>query len=121
MSQQAAILAEMQQLIMNILKTGSASPQEGDRLDELEALMMQQKCYEPVKNEKCSYLGEEIANLFFDEMFSEAIEKMHKSKITPEDFFAFAEYHYEDEDEIEMFTSSFIEDVKKNYMLKDGN
>lgn len=121
MSEQAKILAEMQQLIMNILKDGSATVAEGDRLDELEDLMMQQKCYEAVKNEDSNYLGEEIANLFFNEKLTEAIDKMYMSKITPEDFFAFAEYHYEDEEDTEMFTSSFIEDVTKNYRLKDGN
>jgi hypothetical protein len=121
MSEQAKILAEMQSLIMDILKSGAATPAQGDRLDALEELMLQQKCYEAVKNTECSYLGEEIANLFFNEMFTEAIEKMYVSKITPEDFFAFAEYHYEDEEDTEMFTSSFVEDVKKSYKLKDGN
>jgi acetyl/propionyl-CoA carboxylase alpha subunit len=69
MSEQAKILAEMQGLIMNILKTGTASQEEGDRLDELEALMMDQKCYRPLQKAGCNYLGEEIANLFFDGFF----------------------------------------------------
>ena len=121
MSEQAKILAQMQELIMDILKSGAATPEQGNRLDALEEQMLQQKCYEPAENREFSYLGEEIANLFFNEMFAEAVEKMFVSKISPEDFFAFAEYHYEDEEDTEMFTDSFIADVAKSYSLKDGN
>ncbi len=45
MSEQAKILAEINQIIMNILKTGSASVEEADKIDELEASLHQQKCF----------------------------------------------------------------------------
>ena len=118
MSEQSKILAEMQQLVMNILKNGSASVAEGDRLDELEELMLNQKCYKKIEHEEHSYLGEEIGGLFFDDLYMEAIDKMFEYEIVPEEFFEFAEYHYEDEDLIEMFTNSFIADVNKVYQSK---
>ncbi|MDF1874561.1 hypothetical protein JHD48_02305 [Sulfurimonas sp. SAG-AH-194-I05] len=122
MSEQAKILQEMQNLIMNILKTGIASMEEADKMDELEDLLHQQKCYIEVSNEKNSYLGEEIACLFFDDKSNEAIDKMIESEITPEDLFGFVHYHYDDEHVDEnlttMFTRSFIENTKKVYNRK---
>lgn len=118
MSEQSKILEEMHELVMNILKTGVASEAEGDRLDELEELMLEQKCYQESASGKYPYLGEEIGALFFSNSNTEAIDKMYKYEITPEDFFGFAEYHYEDEPLVEMFTGPFIADVSKVYQSK---
>ena len=63
-----------------------------------------------------------IASLFFDEHYKAAIDKLYEYKITPEDFFGFVDYHYdddhEDEDLTEMFTDDFIDKVTKDYLLK---
>ena len=118
MSEQARILAELQSVIMGILKTGSASEAEGRRIDELQELLYEQKCFKEIDHPEYSNKGEEIAGLFFNDSYAKAIEKMHEYEITPDDFFGFVEYHYdEDEDDaIEMFTDSFIADVKKSYI-----
>jgi hypothetical protein len=120
MSEQARILAEMQALVMSILKSGSATAEEGERLDELEAMMLQQKCYKEIEHPEHDYQGEEIATLFFNDSYIEAIDKMCECEITPDDFFGFVEYHYDEdeEDAIEMFTDVFIADVKKAYESK---
>jgi hypothetical protein len=118
MSEQSKILAEMQQLVMNILKTGSATVEDGQRLDELEELMLKQKCYKETENSDYSYIGEEIASLFFINSYNEAVNKMYENGITPEDFFGFAQYHYEDEPSVDMFTNSFMADVVKAYEEK---
>ena len=118
MSEQAKILAEMQEIIMNILKNGSASVEEGNRIDELEALMLKQKCYKESDHAEHDYQGEEIASLFFSDSYTEAIDKMCECEITPDDFFGFIEYHDEDEEFTEMFTDAFIADVTKAYQSK---
>ena len=118
MSEQAKILAEMQEIIMTILKNGSASVEEGNRIDELEALLHKQKCYKEIDHVEHDYQGEEIAGLFFSDSYTEAIDKMCEYEITPDDFFGFIEYHDEDEDFTEMFTDVFIADVTKAYQSK---
>ena len=120
MSEQAQIIAEMQTLVMNILKTGSATEAEGHKLDELEAQMLKQKCYKEIDHTELSYQGEEIATLFFNDDYTQAIDKMLQCEITPEDFFGFVGYHYDEDeiDAIEMFTSEFIADVNKTYQSK---
>ena len=118
MSEQSKILAEMQELVMDILKTGIASEAQGDKLDELEELMLEQKCYQESSHADYDYLGEEIAALLFNNSNREAIEKMYEYEITPEDFFGFAEYHFEDEPLVNMFTNTFIGEVDKAYRLK---
>jgi hypothetical protein len=118
MSEQAKILAELQQIIMTILKNGSASEAEGQRIDELEALLHEQKCYQEIDHEAYEYLGEEIAGLFASDRSMEAIEKMCECDITPEDFFGFIAYHDEDEEYIDLFTDAFIAEVKKVYESK---
>lgn len=115
MSEQAKILAEMQEIIMAILKNGSASVAEGQRIDELEALLHEQKCYKEIDHEEYEYQGEEIAGLFLNDRYMEAIDKMCACQITPEDFFGFIKYHDEDEEFTEMFTDIFIADVTKAY------
>jgi len=120
MSEQARILAEMQALVMGILQSGSATVEQGERLDELEAMMLQQKCYKAIDHPEHDYQGEEIATLFFNDSYMEAIDRMCEYEITPDDFFGFVEYHYDEdeEDAIEMFTDLFITDVNKVYASK---
>ena len=122
MSEQARILSEINKIIMNILKTGSASVEEADKIDELEALLHQQKCFKEIENSAYANQGEEIATLFFNEHYVEAIDKMCKCEISPDDFFAFADYHYdddhEDEDLVEMFTNVFIAGANEAYESK---
>lgn len=118
MSEQTEILTQMQQLVMQILKTGTATEEQGALLDELEEKMLEQKCYEETEHSEHSYKGEEIAGLFFDKKFSEAVDKMHEYAITPEDFFGFVNYHYEDEPMIDMFTASFVADVEEAFRSK---
>lgn len=118
MSEQAKILAEMQEIIMTILKNGAASEAEGHRIDELESLLHEQKCYKEIDHAEYEYQGEEIAGLFFTDHYMEAIDKMCECEITPDDFFGFIEYHDEDEEFSEMFTDVFIADVTKAYQSK---
>jgi len=118
MSEQSKILEEMQQLVMQILKTGTATEEEGDRLDELEEQMLKQKCYRPVNGKNGSNQGEEIAELLFNNDIAGAIDKMSEYEITPEDFFGFAAYHFEDEPRVGIFTKSFMADVEKSYKAK---
>ena len=118
MSEQAKILAEMQEIIMTILKNGSATTAEGNRIDELEALLYEQKCYKEIEHADYEYQGEEIAGLFFNDHYTQAINKMCECEITPDDFFGFIKYHDEDEEFIEMFTDLFISNVTKVYQSK---
>lgn len=118
MSEQSKILEEMQQLVVQILKSGIATEEEGDRLDELEELMLKQKCYSPTQSTQGTNQGEEIAELFFNNDTTGAIKKMLEYEITPEDFFGFAAYHFEDEPRVGIFTESFMADVEKTYKLK---
>lgn len=115
MSEQAKILEQMQEIIMKILQSGSATVEEGDRIDELEELLLQQKCFQVLKGSEHSCVGEEIANSFFNDNKEEAISKMCEYEITPEDFFGFAEYHYDEDDSTDMFTNSFIVDTTQIY------
>ncbi|MDP2076632.1 MAG: hypothetical protein Q8J85_01170 [Sulfuricurvum sp.] len=122
MSDQARILAEINAIIMNILKTGSASVEEADKIDELEGLLQQQKCFKEIGDGAHANQGEEIATLFFTDRYMEAINKMCECEISPDDFFAFVDYHYdedhEDEALVEMFTNAFVADVNNAYRLK---
>jgi len=122
MSEQTKILTEIHQMVMTILKNGTATEEEANKIDELEALLHKQNCFKEIDHASHSCQGEEIASLFFNDHFQTAIEKMCERKITPEDFFGFAQYHYDDEHEDEhltqMFTNVFIEDVNKAYQLK---
>lgn len=122
MSEQARILSEINKIIMNILKTGSASVEEADTIDELEALLHQQNCFKEIEHSEHANQGEEIATLFFNNHYEEAINKMCECEITPSDFFAFTDYYYddehEDEDLVEMFTNVFISGVNEAYNLQ---
>lgn len=122
MSEQSKILAEIGQIVMNVFKTGSVTMEESTRMQELENLLHKQRCFKEIDHPDHTYQGEVIASLFFNDRYNEAIDKMYEYKITPEDFFGFAEYHYdddhEDEELAEMFTQSFIEKVNKDYLIK---
>lgn len=122
MSEQSKILAEIHALVMEILKTGSVSEEEGVKIDALEELLHKQNCYKEIANSEYACQGEEIANLFFTDSSEQAIDKMVEYEITPEDFFGFVQYHYdeehEDEDKITMFTGAFMADVNKAYQSK---
>lgn len=122
MSEQARILSEINKIIMNILKTGSASVDEADTIDELEALLHQQKCFKEIEDSAYANQGEEIATLFFNDNYTQAINKMCECEITPDDFFAFVDYHYDDEHEdenlVEIFTNVFITGVNEAYEVK---
>lgn len=115
MSEQAKILAELQEIIMEILKSGSASEAQGHRIDELEALLHQQKCYQEIDHEEYAYQGEEIAGLFMNDHYREAIDKLCECEITPDDFFGFIEYHDEEEEFSEIFTDTFKARVNKDF------
>jgi len=103
MSEQSQILSQMQEIIMKILKSGQASPEEGLRLDELEEKLHQQKCFEKTENEAYDCKGEEIAYLFFTDKYENALEKMCNYKITPES---------------EMFTQEFVNRVAHSFVNK---
>lgn len=121
MSEQARLLAEMQELIMGILKSGSASVEQGNKLDELEALLHKGRCFKKTSHAEYDCQGEEIAGLFFNDSYKEAIDKLYEYKITSSDFFGFVEYHYDEDDDeeiLEKFTDSFIAEVNKDYELK---
>lgn len=117
MSEQSKIIHNLQELIMEILKTGTASPEQGAKLDRLEELLHKQKSFQEGNNPKYSCKGEEIAYLFFNSQSKEAIEKLYEYKITPEDFFGFAEYHFDEDEEErlveERFTQAFQSETQK--------
>jgi hypothetical protein len=122
MSEQSKIIAQIGQIVMNVFKTGSVTMEESVRMQELERLLHKQRCFKEADHPDHTYQGEEIASLFFNDRYSEAIDKMYEYKITPEDLFGFVEYHYDDEHEdeelTEMFTPSFIEKVNNDYLTK---
>lgn len=118
MSEQAKILEELHAIIMEILSSGSASEDQGKRIDELEALLHQQKCYQEIEHAEHDYLGEEIAALFNTDHYVQAIEKLCEHKITPEDFFGFITYHDEEEEFTALFTDAFMQKVQADYNAK---
>ncbi len=121
MSEQSRILAQMQELIMEILKSGAASVEQGNRLDELEAMLHKQKCFKKTSHPEYDCQGEEIAGLFLNDSYKEAIDKLYEYKISSDDFFGFVEYHYDEDDDeeiVEKFTDAFIAEVNKDYALK---
>lgn len=115
MSPQSQILAQMQEIVMNILKTGDLSAEDGEKMDALETQLHQQKCFVPSQKSEFEYVGEEIAALFLSEEFEAGVQKLKELEILPEDFFGFAEYHFEDEDETEMFDADFMQRVNEAY------
>jgi len=123
MSEQAKILEELQALIMDILKTGLASAEQGKKLDELEAVLHKQRCFKPSSNPTYESQGEEIAYMFLADTYKEAIDKLYEYKINSNDFFGFVEYHFDEDEEdekeiMDIFTDAYIEKVNKDYELK---
>jgi len=122
MSEQAKIIAQMQEIVMSILKNGSASIEEADMIDTLEGLLHKQKCFIEIEHTNHTNQGEEIASLFFNDQYTQAIDKMYACEITPDDFFGYVEYYFDDDHEDEaltqMFTNTFISGVNKAYALK---
>ncbi|MBN2816613.1 MAG: hypothetical protein JXQ67_08010 [Campylobacterales bacterium] len=113
MSEQSKILAQMQELIMEILKTGATSPEQGVQLDNLESKLFEQKCFQASTNDAYENIGEEIAYLFFNDKQEKAIKKLQENQINVEDFVGFAEYFFEDDEPVEMFDSAFKESINK--------
>jgi len=118
MSEQAKILTELQKIIMKVISSGSASVEQGNRIDELESLLHQQKCYKVTDHTDYEYQGEEIAGLFANDHYMDAITKMHEYDITADDFFGFIQYHDEDEEYSDIFTDKFIEEATRVYQKK---
>lgn len=121
MSEQSKIIEELHALIMVILKNGSATAEEGQAIDDLEDLLYQQKCFKEITHSEYAFQGEEIAGLFFNNSYADAISKMCEYDITPEDFFGFAEYHFdegEEEELVKMFTDSFISEATQAYKVQ---
>jgi len=123
MSEQSKIIAQMQALIMDILKTGTTSIEQANQMDALEEALFQQNAFEEIDDPKHSYRGEEIASLFFTNNYEKAIEKMYRHTIIPEDFFGFVHYYYDEDHEDEnlttMFTNDFIAKVAHDYLLQE--
>ena len=124
MSEQAKILENMYEVIMDILKKGTPSIADSHKIEELEVLLFEQNCFKKSKDEKYDSQGEEIASLFFSSKNAQAVEKMYAYEITPEDFFGFVEYHYDedhpDEEVTHIFTEAFIKDVTTSFQSKNG-
>jgi len=123
MSEQAKILEELQALIMEILKTGSASVEQGKQLDSLEVSLFKQRCFKPSSNTTYENQGEEIAYLFLGDSYEKAIDKLYEYKINSHDFFGFVNYHFDEDEEddreiLDIFTDTFIDKVNKDYALK---
>lgn len=122
MSEQTKLIAGIQELVMRILKNGSVTEEEGIAINTLEDELFKQNAFQPSKEKHGSLQGEEIATLFFNKQIEEGITKLVEYKISPEDFFGFVEYHYDEEhpDEalIGMFTQAFIMDINDKHRLK---
>ena len=123
MSEQAKILEELQGLIMEILKTGSASVEQGKQLDKLEASLHKQRCFKTISNSTYDCQGEEIAYLFFNNAYEKAIDKLYEYKIKSNDFFGFVEYHFDEDEEdekeiIDIFSDEYRQKINTDYELK---
>ena len=122
MSEQAKIMQDIHTIVMSILKTGTATIEEADEIDRLEALLDEQKCFKEIDDINHTSQGEEIAGLFFRDDYEKAINKMLECEISPEDFFGFVEYYYdddhEDEELTEMFTGAFRRGVNEAYQAR---
>ncbi|HFU77083.1 MAG TPA: hypothetical protein ENK68_01080 [Epsilonproteobacteria bacterium] len=112
MSEQAKILAQMQTLVMDILRTGSASEEDEKQLDTFEALLEEQICFQPTPEGKYQSIGDEIAHLFFAKSDDEALRKMQAHSIDIEDFFGFAEYFYDEGEAEELVETIFTPNFK---------
>jgi restriction endonuclease S subunit len=98
MSEQKKILNQLQELIMEILKTGIASEEQADKLDALEERLHQEACFQTVPE---GIIGEVITQHLLNGAFDEAIALLKRHNIDAEDYLDFIDYHYEEEEEIE--------------------
>jgi len=122
MSEQTKIIAQIQELVIQILKNGSVTEEEGIAINTLEDELFEHNSFKPSELKQGSLQGEEIATLFFDSNIEEGVNKLIEYSITPEDFFGFIEYHYDEEhhdaEKIGMFTQAFIVDINEKYRVK---
>ncbi|MDQ7067063.1 MAG: hypothetical protein Q9M40_03120 [Sulfurimonas sp.] len=90
-------------------------------IDSLEEELFKENAFKASKQTAGSLQGEDVAKLFYQNDITQGIEKLIEYEITPEDFFGFVEYHYDeehpDEELIGMFTEGFIADIHENYKL----
>ncbi len=121
MSVQAQLLAQIQELVMKILKNGTVTEEEGLSINSLEDELFKQNSFKASTTKQGSLQGEEIATLFFNNSIDEGTEMLKTYEITPPDFFGFIDYHYDeehpDEAHIGMFTQSFITELDEKYKL----
>ncbi|CAI6152079.1 MAG: hypothetical protein SPLUMA2_SPLUMAMAG2_01836 [uncultured Sulfurimonas sp.] len=121
MSEQTKLIAGIQELVTKILQNGTVTEEEGLAINTLEDELFKENSFKPSTDKQGSLQGEEVATLFFNKETENAIAKLIKYEITPEDFFGFVGYHYDDEhpDEalIEMFTVAFVTDINEKYQL----
>ncbi|RUM64859.1 MAG: hypothetical protein DSZ04_01385 [Sulfurimonas sp.] len=122
MSEQTKLIAGIEELVMKILKNGSVTEEDGLEINTLEDELFKQNSFKSSQDKHGSLQGEEIATLFFHNQTQDAITMLIKYEITPEDFFGFIGYHYDEEhpDEglIGMFTSAFIANVNEMHIEK---
>ncbi|SFV54735.1 hypothetical protein MNB_SM-4-1727 [hydrothermal vent metagenome] len=121
MSEQTKLIAGIQELVTKILQNGSVTEEEGLAINTLEDELFLQNSFKPSTGKQGSLQGEEVATFFFNKQKEDAIAKLIEYEITPEDFFGFVGYHYDEEhpDEalIGMFTEAFVTDINENYKL----
>lgn len=121
MSEQAKILEELQALIMEILKSGLASAEQGKKLDALEDVLYKQKSFKSTSNTEYDTKGEEIVALLISDAYTQGIDKLYEYKITASDFFGFVDYHFDEDDDeelLENFTDAFRAKINNDYDLK---
>lgn len=119
MSQQSKIIEDIQEIVMKILQNGSVTEEEGIAIDTLEETLYKQNAFKESQTTPNTTQGEEIATLCFEDKIDEGVKKLIEFNITPEDFFGFIEYHYDeehpDEEKIVMFTEAFKADISNKY------
>jgi hypothetical protein len=110
MSEQKKILNQLQDLIMEILKTGIASEEQANKLDAIEEKLHQQHCFQTIEE---GMLGEVITNKLLTKDFDGAISLLRSEKVDVDDYFDFIDYHYEEEEEIEDINAALRAKVKE--------
>ncbi|MDF1883831.1 hypothetical protein JHD49_07780 [Sulfurimonas sp. SAG-AH-194-C21] len=121
MSEQTKLIAGIEELVTKILQNGTVTEEDGLAINTLEDELFKQNSFKPSEEKEGSLQGEEIATLFFNKQTENAIAKLVEYEVTPEDFFGFIGYHYDEEhpDEalIVMFTAAFNADINEKYQL----
>lgn len=122
MSVQTKLITGIEELVMKILKNGSVTEEEGVAINTLEDELFQQNSFKASTEKAGSLQGEEVATLLFNKKTDDAIDKLIEYEITPEDFFGFVGYHYDEEhpDEalVGMFTEAFVSDINEKHIQK---